>query len=173
MRLPKWLQRAVVLSACYGMMAPATLPQAAVADRTSAALDVELLPGGVLRGQVIDVEGIARQGMLVTLHRSGRRIATAVTDRTGSFAIAGVRGGRYEITAGQVFGGYRIWAPSTAPPAARQGVLLVVGEGGLRGQTGPIAFWLGNPWLVAGIVAAAVSIPVAIHNHRVDRTASP
>jgi len=173
MKLHKWLKRAIIVAACCGMLAPAPLMQAAVAERTSSGLDVELLPGGVLRGQVIDVEGTARQRMLVTLHHSGRRIAAAVTDRTGSFALAGLGGGRYEITAGQAFGSYRIWAPSTAPPAARRGVLLVVGEGGLRGQTGPIAFWLGNPWLVAGIAAAAVSIPVAIHNNRVDRTASP
>jgi len=173
MKLPKWFKREIIIAACCAMLVPAPLAQAAFDDQTPTASDIELLPGGVLRGQVLDVEGTARQRMLVTIHHSGRQVATAVTDRTGSFALTGLRGGRYEITAGQAFGSYRIWAPRTAPPCARPGVLLVVGEGRLRGQTGPVAFWLGNPCIVAGIVAAVVSIPVAIHNHRVDRTTSP
>jgi hypothetical protein len=35
-------------------------------------------------------------------------------------------------------------------------------------QQGPLGYWLTNPWIVAGLVAAAVAIPVAIHNHQVD-----
>jgi len=59
--------------------------------------------------------------------------------------------------------------PGTAPPAAQPGALLVAGKGPVRGQTGPIGYWLGNPWVLAALVAVAVTVPVAIHNHRLDR----
>jgi hypothetical protein len=181
--------------ACLGMLIPAPLLQAAVAERTpgqqvglfnpseaiwnephpngQAGTDVELRPGGVLVGQVVDSSGTPMAAVRVSLRLPDREVAAAVTDRVGSFSVSGLGGGTYEIVAGQARDVYRVWVPGTAPPQAQSAVLITPQGHKVRGQGGPIAFWLSNPWVVAGLVAAAVTVPVVIHNHRLDRTAAP
>lgn len=66
---------------------------------------------------------------------------------------------------------FRLWAANTAPAAARDSALLVVGDEQVLGQGG-MKYWLANPWVVAGIVAVAVAVPVAIHNRNQDRAPS-
>ena len=66
--------------------------------------------------------------------------------------------------------------PERTCPMKRMGsfktsVLLLDGPR-VRGQ-GPIGHWRGDPWVIAGLVAVAVAVPVAIHTNRVYRSASP
>ena len=85
---------------------------------------------------------------------------------------------------------YRVWAPARAE-IAEPGVLVAGGTG--PGRTisdnyygdnyycdnytcydnllSRVKFWLSNPWVVAGIVATAVAVPVGIHN--ADRGGKP
>lgn len=177
--------------ACSGMLLPPPVLHAAVADQApgqrvavpaSTAVDVELHPGGVLLGQVLDAGGNPSPGIPVSLHLLGREVATTVTDQSGCFRVSGLRGGTLEIVAGPHRGVFRIWAPNTAPPSMLASKSVVLGGQQVRGQCdtggpcdsgGPIGYWLCNPWIIAGLVAAAVAIPVAIHNNRIHRDASP
>ncbi len=173
--------RACTLSlACLGMLIPTPMLAAEATPSTGGpqtpppvVADVQLHGGGMLWGQVVDANGNPQQAVSVTLRQADRDVATAVTNASGHFAVRGLRGGTCEIVAGQTHLFCRIWPTNTAPPAAKPGAMLVTGGGGVRGQTGPIGYWLGNPWIVAGVVAAAVSVPVIIHSHRTHRSASP
>ena len=55
--------------------------------------------------------------------------------------------------------------PNTAPPAAQSAALLVSGSDVVRGQNGGLVYWLTNPWVLAGLIAAAIAIPIALNNH--------
>ena len=119
-----------------------------------------------------------------------REIAQAMTDANGNFAVRGLRGGVSQLAAGGSQEIFRLWKPGTAPPLAREGVLLVVDRRTVRGQCGGpqcgvptscgpspglckgMSHWLANPWVVTGIVATSVAVPVAIHNSG-GRPASP
>lgn len=161
--------------ACLGMAAPAQLSQAAeptpplaAASRVS---DVALLPGGELRGMVTNAQGVALAGTPVSIWEGRRQVAATTTDESGSFRVSGLRGGSYRIVAGGGAGMFRLWVANTAPAAAGNSALVVVGGAQVLGQ-GRMMNWLGNPWVIAGIVAAAVAVPIAIHNRNKDRAPS-
>ena len=158
------LSRTLIWLAAVGLVAP----QAAWADSTAgdpaiAATDVALAAGGVLHGQVLDPQGQPQGKLAVRLVQKNEIVATATTDAQGKFAVADLRGGVYEVHAGASAGVYRLWAANTAPPVAQSSALLVDGQTAVRGQGG--FGWLRNPWVIGGIVAAAIAIPIAVSNH--------
>lgn len=176
------LRTGAVVIACLGMILPTPVLQAAetqagaelqVAGRATTAVDVALRDGGILVGQAVDAEGQPLAKAAVSVHQSDREVAKTLTNQAGWFAVRGLQGGTYQIVAGPAGGVYRLWTPATAPPSALQSALVTAGSPRVRGQQGPLGSWLCcNPWILAGIVAAAVAIPVAIHNARVDRAPS-
>ena len=177
------LVKGVLVSlAVVGFCLPQTASAAgATVDRVAVATDVELGAGGVLVGQVVDPQGIPLVKVPVSLQGRGQEIARARSDANGYFAVRGLRGGVHQLstTGGQAT--LRLWKPGSAPPLAQKGALLVVDRETVRGQCaepecGPsgckgLKYWLANPWVVTGIVATAVAVPVAIHNS--GRPASP
>ncbi len=72
------------------------------------------------------------------------------------------------MSAGQGVGIYRLWAPETAPPAAGKSALIVSDATAVRGQATRLGQFLANPLVIAGIVATAVAVPVAVHEYRKD-----
>ena len=92
-------------------------------------------------------------------------------DRFQRCSYANVHRGVYQIATSGSNGIYRLWAAQTAPPAA-QAKLLVVNDGqialgqcchdGCGGCCGSGWGLLGNPWVLGGIVAAAIAIPLAL-----------
>lgn len=178
-----WRIKVVLVAvASLGLILPSPAVEAAVTanrpqldslERPAVATDVALGRGGVLFGQVVDAAGKPLPAQPVALYCGQSRVATARTDASGRFRVGGLRGAMYEVAAARSSAIYRLWAPNTAPPSARSGVLLVAGGDTVRGQQGPIGYWLGNPCVLAAVVAAAVSIPVAIHNRRIRRVTSP
>ena len=105
----------------------------------------------------------------MSIFQNERQVATAVSDHSGHFQVSGLRGGTYFIGAGQTTSVCRLWAPNTAPPSARPGALVVVGDQQVLGQYGRVLHWFRNPWVVAGLVTAAIAIPVALHNADKDK----
>ena len=156
--------------ACAGMLLQ---PVAMAAPQAPPITDIALQSGGVLVGQIASDQGQPLVNAPVSIIRRGKEIAQVATDRHGAFAIPNLQGGVYQVaTAGQR-GVYRLWAPHTAPPSARQGLALVSGDV-VRGQEmggsfSRFAGWVKNhPLMTGGIVAAAIAIPLAIDNNNND-----
>ena len=157
--------------AAVGFCLPQPLLAADVTGaRSSIVGDVALTGDGVLHGQVIDAQGQPMKEVSVTLFDQNQRSWTAVTDQLGRFAFAGLRGGVHQLVSAGGRASYRLWAPGTSPPTARQAALVVAAEDALRGQCG-LAFLLHNPWFITATVGTAIVVPVAIHN--AEQPASP
>ena len=170
--------------ACVGLLLPApavlawqrqaeTTPWQAPGPRVA---DVSLHGGGILYGQVVDGQGTPLGLVPVAISRLGGQGATTRTNTSGWFQVGPLEGGTYQIVAGRGAGVFRVWTPGTAPPTAATAVLVVDGGNQILGQrpiSGPVGYWMKNPWVVAGVVAVAVSVPVAIHNIQADRAEEP
>jgi len=145
--------------------------------------------GGVLEGQLVDAQGVPKAGVDVSLLLEQRSLAVTQTDAQGRFAFRGVRGGVYQLTAANGTGSYRVWSPGTEPKGTPAMALMTAGDV-VRGQyygyghgyqchyghsyLGQAKCLLANPWVVSGIVATAVAVPVGIHNaDSGDAPASP
>ncbi len=136
--------------------------------------DVALSDGNVLVGQVVDSSGAAVAKTHVLLQRQEKAVLAMRTNKQGFFAAKGVSAGVYRLMVADSQMVYRLWAPRTAPPSAQRGALIVIGNPVVRGQYGPgLRNMLANPWVVGGIVAAAVAIPIAIHNANDNSPGSP
>jgi hypothetical protein len=98
--------------------------------------DVALQDGGVLQGQLLDKSGAAKAATPVVVAQKGKVVVVAMTDKKGEFRIRGLRGGVYQLESEHGKGVYRLWAPKTAPPAAKSGVLMIVDDSIVRGQDG-------------------------------------
>ncbi|MBI2478566.1 MAG: carboxypeptidase regulatory-like domain-containing protein [Planctomycetia bacterium] len=126
--------------------------------------DVALQPGGVLNGQVLNEQAVAQRQAKIAVVHMGKPLTVTETDSEGRFVVPGLVPGVYELHLAQGGGAYRVWAPRTAPPVAEQGVLLVQDSRVVRGLNHDHGHfgWLANPWVLAGIVAAAIAIPLAL-----------
>jgi hypothetical protein len=147
--------------ACMGMMLPpAALAEAPVAGNN----DIALRHGGVLVGQVVDQQGVAKAGTPVSIHYGKQEVARTTTDANGVFAAKGLRGGQYELLTLDGVSVCRLWAPDTAPPTARSAALVVSGNDVVRGQyMGSWIDWMkAHPYITAGVVATAIAVPVAV-----------
>jgi len=169
MRTARGFRQLIVALSCVGLLGG----QAARAAHPLGVpmRDVALQAGGVLQGQVLDEQGAALPHTRVALTKQGEAVALTQTDAEGRFAVHGVAAGIYELQTAQSAAACRLWAPNTAPPAAQPSVLLISDDSVVRGQFGPgmgwgsgggLMGWLTNPWVLAGIVAAAIAIPIAV-----------
>ena len=108
-------QRWICAWACVGMIAPFSAiqgqqpgpqpdrPVAPAVDRVTdpapAILDVELAPGGVLSGQVVDAGGTPLAQVPVSVWRDTTELGRTVSDKEGRFAISGLNGGLHRVVA--------------------------------------------------------------------------
>jgi hypothetical protein len=157
----KSLGRAAAAVACMGMMLP---PAALAGTPVAGNNDIALQSGGVLVGQVVDQQGVAKAGVPVSIQYGKHEVARTTTDANGVFAAKGLRGGQYEILTQDGVSVCRLWAPETAPPAARSAALVVSGNDVVRGQyMGGWVDWMkAHPYITAGVVATAIAVPVAL-----------
>ncbi|REJ64483.1 MAG: carboxypeptidase regulatory-like domain-containing protein [Planctomycetota bacterium] len=134
--------------------------------------DVELAVGGVLKGQVLDTQGAPVADSPVVLASHDRVVAQAKTDVNGKFAFQNLRGDTYIVATIGGGGAYRLWAPQTSPPGAKQAIMLAVSpdpvvraQHGFYGKGHP-GFWafVSNPWVSATLLTAAIAIPIAAAN---------
>ena len=170
------LRTGMIVMACLGMLIPLPVLHAATGDtpnlqpaaNRSVTTDVALSPDGSLRGQAVNGQGRPVPLTRISLQQNDREVATTAADRNGHFLLPGLRDGTYQLVAGQANVTCRLWQAKMAPPSATRAALIVVDGRQVLAQQGPLGYWLSNPWIVAGLVAAAVAIPVAIHNNQVD-----
>jgi hypothetical protein len=127
----------------------------------------------LLVGQVLDKTMQPVPGTAIAIQVERKTAASTVTDANGVFAVAGLRGGVHQVATGDAVENFRFWAPGTAPPQAATNLRFVPGQAQVvRGQWGPPAnsfgnnakAWATNPWIVGGVVATAIAVPVIIHN---------
>jgi hypothetical protein len=164
MKVSKLMHGCIVALTCFGFLS-ADLARAA-APAVAKVGDVALQAAGAVQGQVLDAQGAPLAGKQVAAVQNGKIMATAVTDSSGRFAMNNLSGGVCEFQTETNRDVYRLWAPRTAPPAAQQRVLLVSDSKVVLGQNcgGNALGWLANPWVLGGLVAAAIAIPLAVAN---------
>jgi hypothetical protein len=180
MRIGNVLKGLLVTMATLGFCLPEPLLAAGKAGGT-AATDVSLRQGGALVGQVVDSQGTGVEGTAVSVRHEGKNLVTTTTGQGGYFAVKGLSGGVYQVVAAEGHGVYRLWTAGTAPPAAVDKAVLVAGNDVVPGQAIVLGqenpgVWktvLTNPLIIAGIVATAIAVPVALHNAHHHHPASP
>ncbi len=175
MTFRSWIQNAAVALAAVGMIVPAMPAQAANQGLTvksvktveASVLDVALSADGALVGRVVDQTGTAKADVQVTVRQGQKEIATAKSDSTGTFSVANLKSGQYDVVAGQTVGHYRVWSESVAPQSAGEQALLVVSDNGVRGGSGTFGgygtlFGNGNLLLAAGVLTAVIISAVTL-----------
>jgi len=143
--------------------------RAASASARKRIQDVELGVGGTLRGRVVDRQGRPQPNAVVVVRQSTQDLATTTADETGRFVVGGLRGGLHHVLTDGDALVCRSWATHTAPPAATEQVLLVRGDRVERGQMPLGSLLVSDPVLLGIVIAAAIAIPVAVHNAKSDR----
>lgn len=156
--------------AVLGICLPQSLLASSPVKQSPIASDVTLGKGGMFLGQVVDTTGAVTANVPVSLRLRDRELAKAKTDANGYFAFSGLRGGVYQVVVDKGVASYRVWSERTAPPKAKSTALVVSGQDLMRGQ---LRHFLASPWIVAGIVATSVGVPVGIHNASRSTVSSP
>ncbi len=186
MRLWKTTRSVSVSLACCGLLFPSgsfaqqpvSQPSAAIAETTAQPAqnakvrDVELDKEQALVGAVVNATGVPIPELSVQLWNQNELLHSIETDQKGVFRFASLRGGTYQIAAGNKVQVLRCWAAGSAPPQAHDTFRLTLSEETVRGQGRRPVCGVASPWLIAGIAVAAVVIPIALHNNRSDRNAS-
>jgi hypothetical protein len=148
------------------------LPQVAFAQAAPAAppvVDIAMADGGVLHGQVVDLQKGGVAGVPVSVKMQNREIAKTTTQSDGRFTVPGLRGGVYQVAAGQGQGVYTLWTANAAPPSAQKNAIVYTQNAG-NGGGGTMKMLLANPIVIAGLVATAIAVPIALAN---SHSASP
>ncbi len=131
-RFAAWTLVVTILfaSSQAGAAEPARTPKTAILRIP----DVEMHQVGAVQGTFVNGQGKPVEGAKVALRQRGKVVATTDTNKGGKFQFQNLRGGTYEIATVRGNAAFRLWAPKTAPPSARTGVLIVAQEGTVRGQ---------------------------------------
>jgi len=162
----------VAWMACFGWLLPVpdgfasdAAPQAGAARRPVA--DVRVDKEGTLRGKLVDPSGQPLQDRVIALQRDQQVLGSVKTNEQGEFVFPRVRGGVYQMRVKDRAVQCRVWPRNVAPPAARARLLIVTGDPVVRGQQ-PIGAIFSNPLFIGAVLAAAIAIPIAVHNAQDD-----
>jgi len=159
MKTGRLVRGMVVSLAVFGMCIPG-MAFAASPPSAPAVVDIAMADGGVLHGQLVDLQGGSATGVPVSVKAQDQKVIRTTTVKDGRFTVQGLRGGVYQVAAGQGQGVYRLWTAKAAPPSAQKNAIVFT-QGILAG--GP-KMLLANPIVIAGVVATAVAVPVAVAN---------
>ena len=176
MKLLTAIRAVMVGASCVGIVLPTSVAGAAnpwpsgntnIADLSRPVItDIVLGENGTARGQVVDAQGVAVPGSSVVLSRADQELARVAADGRGNFRVSGLRGGVYRISSGQGGGTFRLWAPGTAPPAAREIITVVEGGDVVRGQMPVGDYFASDRFILLTLIATAIAIPVVVYNNR-------
>ncbi|MEX2093512.1 MAG: carboxypeptidase-like regulatory domain-containing protein [Pirellulales bacterium] len=168
----RWLAALASIGLCLPI-APAAAKEI-VPAKAPIIRDVELAVGGLLVGRLLDANGRPLDNADISIQSGSKTLASTRTDAEGVFAVSNLRGGVHQITTADNVQLCRLWAHGTAPPRTAKSIDVVSGSDVVRGQYGPppgnrmwkkAKVWATNPWIVGGVVAAAVAIPVALSDN--------
>ena len=67
----------------------------------------------------------------------------------------------------------RAWSAKKAPPNAKSAAMMITGDGVVRGQMPLEDFFASDAVIIAGLVAALITIPIVASNHGDSSAASP
>ena len=160
MKLWKTTGRVAVVMAAVGMLVPSWVQAEAVQGAQNGAILDVALKDGALVGQVLNAQGAPMKGETVSIRQGEKEIAQVKTDDLGRYDVHGLKTGIYEVATKEGGASYRVWDANVAPPSAQPGALMIVGQP-VRGQLGAGGL-LSNPWVLGGIAAAAIIIPLAL-----------
>lgn len=121
---------------------------------------------GDVAGIIKDSAGVAHAGYQVRarqLSRGAQVVAVATTGGTGRFALPNLAPDDYVVEALTVNG--QVVATSRLLRVVAGGSTAVDMTAMAPPQAGGLGAFLTNPLVIAGIVATAVAVPVAIHNN--------
>lgn len=168
----------VTLAVCLGMALPAPLAQGADASKAPQqpsleVTDVSLDAHGALQGVVVDMHGAPQPAAKVVVVQQKREIGRVQTDQLGRFRVTGLRGGVYMLQSGGQGRFVRAWSAKKAPPNAKSVALMITGDGVVRGQMPLEDFFASDAVVIAGLVAALITIPIVASNHGDSSAASP
>jgi hypothetical protein len=156
--------------ASWSFVVPAPICGTVLAENARP-VDIQLGPNGVLRGVYVDQTGRGQAGVPIEIRHHMQPVTRCVTQAGGEFHVGGLRGGLYQVLAPNAVTTARLWAAGTAPPQALEQVTVVAETDVVRGQR-PFAEIITNPLVIASVIAAAIAIPIAVHNSGKDRTGS-
>lgn len=98
--------------------------------------DVTLNGEGLLQGTVLTSDAQPIVGATVEIIHADKKVATAVSNEEGQFAVKGLRSGVHVIQCSNTQQPVRFWTTASAPPTAVRNVSLVVDNSVVRGQQG-------------------------------------
>ena len=137
----------------------------------AAANQLEVKPG-TLSVSVVDHGGKAMpEAGLKLMSGAGKVLKTAKADKKGTYSLKDLKAGAYRLIVAD-----RIIVPFNVSKKAKVADLLVVVPAKPRyaaGQGGGILALLSNPFVIAGIVAVAIAIPIALHDSSHHRSSYP
>jgi hypothetical protein len=154
------------LGMCLPELAFAQMPTTTTPPPTPAVVDIALADGGVLHGRLVDLQNRSVANVPVAVRAQSKEVARSMTTNDGHFTVTGLRGGVIQLAAGDGRGVYRLWTANAAPPSAQKNAIVYT----QFGTGGGMKMLLANPIVIAGVVATAIAVPVAIAN---SRPASP
>jgi hypothetical protein len=165
--------RLVACAAGAAMLLPAMPVSAAPqsAQQVRQGNDV-VLSGGKLSGKLLNANGKAVEGAVVAVSKDGKVVARTVTKADGSYTVAGLSSGSYNMSIGEAQFPVRMWNKETAPAAAKS--QLNVSQTAVRGQ---LMDDCGCPiWTniaIAGVAVAALTVGIISLTDDDDQPASP
>lgn len=128
------------------------------------AFDVALDRNRSLSGEVRNEQGQLQVDTDVVLWRGSEMLQRTRTNESGKFQFTELRGGEYRIATPDATIACRAWVATLAPPNARESLLVVGNMYSVRGQRPINEVFCFNPFLMGTIVAAAIAIPIAVHD---------
>jgi hypothetical protein len=134
---------------------------------SSGIVDVRLDERGAVRGRLLDASGQGLADRPVVLQQAGGTVSRVQTDSGGGFVLQRVSGGVHQLTAGDGTVTCRVWTHAAAPPSATDQLTVVAGQPLVRGQQ-PFSAIFTNPLFIGLVIAAAIAIPIAVHNAQDD-----
>jgi len=168
MKVARLVRITAISLATIGLCLPQALFAATPAP-PAPVMDVALSDGGMLYGRVVDLQGAGISNVPVVVKSQDRTVAATTTAPDGAFNIQGLRGGVYQVAAANGHGVYRLWSAGTAPPVAQTSAIVYspntpVDANVVAYTQGSLKMMLANPLVVAGVVATAIAVPVALSN---------